>query len=34
MAAMRRWRFQPVQHDGEAVEQRASMRMRFTAQDR
>jgi len=34
MAAMRRWRFQPVQRDGEAVEQRASMRMRFTAQDR
>lgn len=34
MAAMKRWRFQPVQRDGEPVEQRASMRMRFVAQDR
>lgn len=33
-AAMRRWRFEPVLRDGQPVEQRASMRMRFTAQDR
>lgn len=34
MAAMRRWRFEPVLRDGQPVDQRASMRMRFTAQDR
>jgi protein TonB len=33
-AAMRRWRFEPVLRDGQPVDQRASMRMRFTAQDR
>jgi protein TonB len=31
LAAMRRWRFSPVMRDGQPVEQRASMRMRFTA---
>jgi protein TonB len=32
-AALRRYRYQPVVRDGETVEQRARMRMRFTAQD-
>jgi protein TonB len=31
MTAMKRWRFAPVLRDGQPVEQRASMRMRFTA---
>jgi TonB family protein len=30
-AALRRWRFVPIQRDGRAVEQRAWLRMRFTA---
>ncbi len=34
MTAMRRWRFEPVQRDGQPVDQRATMRMRFTVQDR
>jgi TonB family protein len=33
MAALRRYRYQAVVRDGETVEQRARMRMRFTAQD-
>ncbi len=33
MAALRRWRYDPVIRDGQAVSQRARMRMRFTAQD-
>jgi protein TonB len=33
LSAMRRWRFAPVLRDGQPVEQRATMRMRFTAQD-
>jgi hypothetical protein len=33
MSAMRRYRYEPVQRDGVAVEQRARLRMRFTAQD-
>lgn len=33
-SAMRRWRFEPVLRNGQPVEQRASMRMRFAAQDR
>lgn len=32
-AAMRRYRYEPVIRDGEPVEQRARLRMRFTAQD-
>jgi TonB family protein len=32
-AALRRYRYQPVVRDGETVEQRARIRMRFTAQD-
>ena len=28
--ALSKWRFQPVQRDGVAVEQRARLRMRFT----
>lgn len=31
--AMRRWRFAPFMKDGQAVEQRAWLRMRFTAKD-
>jgi TonB family protein len=31
--ALKRYRYQPVVRDGETVEQRARMRMRFTAQD-
>jgi protein TonB len=34
MAAMKRYRFGPVLRDGQPVEQRATMRMRFTAQDK
>ncbi|MEJ1964454.1 MAG: TonB family protein [Gammaproteobacteria bacterium] len=30
MAAVRRWRYQPVRRDGRAVEQRARVRLRFT----
>jgi TonB family protein len=30
MSAVRRWRYQPVQRDGRAVEQRARVRLRFT----
>jgi protein TonB len=33
MAALRRWRYQPVVRDGVAVPQRAVVRMRFTAVD-
>ena len=33
MNALRRWRFAPVLKDGQAVEQRAWIRMRFTARD-
>lgn len=33
VAAMRRYRYEPVMRDGEAVEQRARIRIRFTAQD-
>jgi TonB family protein len=33
MAALRRWRYQPVMRDGVAVPQRAVVRMRFTAVD-
>lgn len=33
MAAMRRYRYEPVLRDGAAVEQRARLRMRFTATD-
>jgi protein TonB len=33
VAALRRYRYQPVVRNGETVEQRAKMRMRFTAQD-
>src|SRR5690606_16820645 len=33
MAAMRRYRYEPVLVDGVAVEQRARIRIRFTAQD-
>ena len=33
MAALRRWRYQPVMRDGIAVPQRAHVRMRFTAMD-
>jgi protein TonB len=33
-AALRRYRYAPVVRDGETVEQRARIRMRFTAQDR
>jgi len=33
MAAMRRFRYQPVVRNGEVVSQRARLRMRFTAQD-
>ena len=33
LAALKRYRYQPVVRDGETVEQRARMRMRFTAQD-
>ena len=33
MSAMRRYRYEPVQRDGVPVEQRARLRMRFTAQD-
>jgi TonB family protein len=33
MAAMRRYRYEPVLRDGVAVEQRARLRMRFTATD-
>jgi TonB family protein len=32
-AALRRWRYQPVMRDGQAVAQRAQIRMRFTATD-
>ncbi len=32
IAALSRWRFEPVLRDGRAVEQRARMRMRFTVQ--
>lgn len=32
VAALSRWRFEPVQRDGRAVDQRARMRMRFTVQ--
>ena len=32
-AALRRYRYQPVVRDGETVEQRARMRMRFTPVD-
>jgi TonB family protein len=32
IAALSRWRFEPVQRDGRAVDQRARMRMRFTVQ--
>jgi protein TonB len=32
VAALSRWRFEPVQRDGRAVEQRARMRMRFSVQ--
>ena len=32
LEAMRHWRFAPVLKDGKAVEQRAWIRMRFTAQ--
>jgi protein TonB len=32
--ALRRWRYAPVIRDGEAVAQRASIRMRFTARDK
>ena len=30
MAAVRRWRYEPVKRDGRAVEQRARLRLRFT----
>ncbi len=33
ITAMRRYRYEPVLHDGEPVEQRARIRIRFTAQD-
>ena len=33
MAALKRYRYQPVVREGETVEQRARMRMRFTARD-
>ncbi len=33
VAAIRRYRYEPVMRDGVAVEQRARLRMRFTAQD-
>jgi TonB family protein len=33
MTALKRWRYQPVVREGETVEQRARMRMRFTPQD-
>lgn len=33
VAAMRRYRYEPVIRDGEPMEQRARLRMRFTAQD-
>jgi protein TonB len=33
MAALRRWRYNPVMRDGVAVPQRAVVRMRFTAVD-
>ena len=33
VAAMRRWRYAPVIRDGAPVEQRAKLRMRFTAND-
>ena len=34
ITALKRWRYEPVMRDGEAVPQRAHMRMRFTALDR
>ena len=30
MAAVRRWRYEPVKREGRAVEQRARLRLRFT----
>jgi TonB family protein len=33
MAAVRRWRYQPVRRDGRAVEQRARLRLRFAIED-
>lgn len=33
VAAMRRYRYEPVMHQGEPVEQRARLRMRFTVQE-
>jgi protein TonB len=33
LAALKRYRYQPVVRDGETVEQRARIRMRFAAQD-
>jgi TonB family protein len=33
MTALKRWRYQPVVREGEIVEQRARMRMRFTPRD-
>ena len=33
VAAMRRYRYEPVMYEGEPVEQRARLRMRFTVQD-
>jgi TonB family protein len=32
VAAVRRWRYRPVQRDGLPVEQRAQLRIRFTLQ--
>jgi protein TonB len=34
LAAMRRYRYEPVMRDGQPVEQRARLRMRFTAEER
>jgi TonB family protein len=33
MAAVRRWRYQPVRKEGRAVEQRARVRIRFAVED-
>jgi TonB family protein len=33
MAAVRRWRYEPIRRDGRAVEQRARLRLRFAIED-